>query len=290
MEHDDIGQFAAALRKTRRGPTGPIALVLVEDGVEVESTLRHHLNLGFSQVVAIAPDDLPRPDLSDPRLDWVGGETRRDGACADFVNAVIAAAAPGQWLFYCYNAEYLFFPFSEHRGVADLCAFVAEERRDSVPCVTLDLFATDLEAHPTGVSCKAAHLDRIGYYARDRYDAQGRLLERQLDIHGGLRWRLEEHVPEDRRQILRIALFRAAPGLKMGANYRFDMTEYNTLECPWHRSPTAATASFRTAKALRRNPTTREAIGGFDWPGTTPFAWQSRQLLDLGLIEPGQWF
>ncbi|WP_432255636.1 glycosyltransferase family 2 protein [Limimaricola sp. AA108-03] len=290
MEHDGIERFAAALRKARHGFSGPVALVLIEDGIEVESTLRHHLDLGFSQVVAIAPDDLPRPDLSDPRLAWVRGETRRDGACADLVNAVIAAAAPGQWLFYCYNAEYLFFPFSEHRGVANLCAFVAEERRDSVPCVTLDLFAADLEAHPTGVTCAAAHLDRIGYYARDRYDAQGRLMERQPEIHGGLRWRLEEHVPADRRQILRIALFRTAPGLRLGADHRFNQAEYNTLQCPWHRSPTAATASFRTAKALRRNPATREAINGFDWPGATPFAWRSQQLLDLGLIEPGQWF
>ncbi|MGR3593818.1 MAG: hypothetical protein ACU0B9_05615 [Limimaricola soesokkakensis] len=290
MEHDGIEQFAAALRKARQGPSGPVALVLIEDGIEVESTLRHHLDLGFSQVVAIAPDDLPRPDLSDPRLDWVRGETRRDGACADFVNAVIAAAAPGQWLFYCFNAEYLFFPFSEHRGVADLCAFVAEERRDSVPCVTLDLFATDLEAHPTGVTREAAHLDRIGYYARDRYDAQGQLLERQPDIHGGLRWRLEEHVPADRRQILRIALFRTEPRLRLGADHRLNQAEYNTLQSPWHRSPTAATASFRTAKALRRNPATREVNDGFDWPGATPFAWRSRQLLDLGLIEPGQWF
>lgn len=59
---------------------------------------------------------------------------------------------------------------------------------------------------------------------------------------------------------------------------------------PWHRSPTVAIASFRAAKALRRNPASRETIGGFDWPGASRFDWHSRQLLDLGLIEPGQWF
>ena len=286
MEHASLERFTS----TRHGATGPVALVLIEDEVEVESTLRHHLGLGFSRVVAFAPEDLPRRLPDEPRLDWVRTDTRREAAHAEIVNAVIAAAPPGQWLYYCYNAEYLVFPFSEDRGVAELCAFVAEERRDTVPCVTVDLYATDLAAHPGAVSRETAHLDRLGYFALDRHDAQGHALDRQQDIHGGLRWRFEEHVPPERRQILRIALFRAAPGLRLGVDHRFDRAEYNTLQCPWHRSPTAATVSFRAAKALRRNPASREAIDGFDWPGATPFDWTSRQLLELGLIEPGQWF
>ncbi|MGR3463743.1 glycosyltransferase family 2 protein [Limimaricola sp.] len=290
MEYDGIERFTRMLRRARGIPQGPIALVLAEDAVELDSTLRHHLDLGFSRVVAVVPEDLPRPGFEAPRLDLLRAETRGPQAGIDIVNAVIAAAAPGQWLFHGYNAEYLFFPFSEDRGVADLCAFVAEERRDTVPCVTVDLYATDLQAHPDGVSREGAHLDRIGYAAQDRFDAQGRALERQQEIHGGLRWRLEEHIPPARRQILRSALFRAAPGLRLGPDHRLNREEYNTLQGPWHRSPTAATLSFRTAKALRRNPASREAMTGFDWPGSVRFEWRSRQLLDLGLIEPGQWF
>jgi hypothetical protein len=26
------------------------------------------------------------------------------------------------------------------------------------------------------------------------------------------------------------------------------------------------------------------------WHGSVPFEWSSRQLMDLGMIEPGQWF
>jgi hypothetical protein len=34
------------------------------------------------------------------------------------VNALIDKA-PGQWLHYCYNGEYLFYPFCEDRSVGE---------------------------------------------------------------------------------------------------------------------------------------------------------------------------
>ena len=43
-------------------------------------------------------------------------------------------------------------------------------------------------------------------------------------------------------------------------------------------------------EALRRNPGSRKAIATFHWRNSAPFAWHSQQLLDLGLMEPGQWF
>ena len=33
-----------------------------------------------------------------------------------------------------------------------------------------------------------------------------------------------------------------------------------------------------------------QAYHGFTWHNSTRFEWHSRQLLDLGLMEPGQWF
>lgn len=287
MEHHGIEALG---RELTGSGEGPLALVLAEDDVELDGTLRHHLDLGFACVLAVVPDDLPRPALTDPRIRLLRAETRGGSAVTNIVNAAIAAAAPGRWMFYGSNAEYLFFPFCEDRGVAELCTFAMEERRDALGGVTVDLFAADLDAHPGGVSPEAAHLDRIGYFAHGRRDAHGHELDRQWDIFGGLRLRFEEHVPDDRRQIQRPGLFRAAPGLRLGPDRLFDQGEYNSLQCPWHRSPTVAVASFRAAKALRRNPASRETIDGFDWPGAARFDWHSRQLLDLGLIEPGQWF
>ena len=94
----------------------------------------------------------------------------------------------------------------------------------------------------------------------------------------------------DRRRIDRIALFRSQPGLKLLPDHRFNIEEYNTYSCPWHHNITAAIASFRVAKALVRNPGSRDQIQTFTWRNSHPFRWHSQQLMDLGLMEPGQWF
>jgi len=93
-----------------------------------------------------------------------------------------------------------------------------------------------------------------------------------------------------RRKIDRVALFRAKPGLVLRSDFTFSDEEYNTYACPWHHNVTTAVVSFRTAKALKSNPGSRMAIPTFRWHNSVPFTWGSQQLMDLGLMEPGQWF
>ncbi|MEP4196626.1 MAG: hypothetical protein ABJL99_13435 [Aliishimia sp.] len=269
----------------------PVALIMVEDDVEVASTLRHHLDAGFAQVIAFMPNafTLPRDVAS---LVWrIDYDMSRDAALETAVNKIIRAAA-GSWIYYCYNAEFLYFPFCETRSVKEMLAFHTEERRDAMLSYVVDLYADDLDQASNAVSLETAHLDRSGYYAlaRDGRDGVEGPMERQLDFFGGLRWRFEEHVPATRRKIDRISLFRAKPGLKLRGDHTFNDQEYNTYACPWHNNLTAAVCSFRTAKALKTNPGSRNDIHTFKWHNSAPFEWHSRQLLDLGLIEPGQWF
>lgn len=270
---------------------GPIALIFAEDEVELASTLRHHLTSGFGAVIAFMPDAFALDDTLAAQVHRVDLDTLAPDMLTDTVNALIAAA-PGTWFYYCYNAEYLFYPFCESRSVAEMLAFHAEERRDAMLCYVIDLYAGDLDAHPLAVSIEDAYLDKSGYYAlaRNDPDNHNHPRERQLDFFGGLRWRYEEHVPAPRRKIDRIALFRAAPGLELRADHTFNDQEYNTYACPWHHNITAAVCSFRTAKALKANPGSTFDIHNFRWHNSTPFEWHSRQLLDLGLMEPGQWF
>lgn len=269
---------------------GPVGLVLVEDGVEVASTVRHHLDAGFRALILFSPPDLALPDLPDPRVHVVAADTLAEDALERIVNGAIGAAPAGTWLFYCYNAEYLFYPFCEHRSMGEMTTFNAEERRESVLTYVIDLYAGDLDRHPGAVSLDDAWIDRTGYYALARDGRGGPSPERQLDFFGGLRWRFEEHIPAPRRRIDRVAIFRTRPGLKIRADHTFNLPEYNTYACPWHHSLTAALCSFRTAKALKRNPGSTYDIRTFRWHNSTPFEWHSRQLLDLGLMEPGQWF
>ena len=268
---------------------GPVAVVLAEDAVEVDSTLAHHLSLGFAQVILLAPPAIAVDDTLAGQIDRIDHDTVAPDALPIAVNALIAAA-PGRWFYYCYNAEYLFFPFCEYRTVGEMIAFHAEERRDAILSYVVDLYARDLDDAPRGVSLTDAMLDRSGYYALARPDQNGHPRERQLNFFGGLRWRFEEHVPEPRRRIDRISVFKSKQGLEMTPDYLFNEQEYNTYSCPWHHNITVAIASFRTAKALKSNAGSTFDIPTFTWHNSIPFEWQSDQLLQLGLMEPGQWF
>lgn len=268
---------------------GPIGLILLEDEVEADSTVRHHLDAGFKSLVVVGvPDIVLSPDIAES-VTRVHFDMTSDDALLHVVNGVINAAQ-GQWIFYCYNAEYLFFPFCEHRNIVEMLTFHAEERRAAVLTYVVDLYAGDLVANPNAVNLDDAHLDKSGYYALARWDKEKEFLDRQLDFFGGLRWRFEELIPYERRRIDRIAMFKAKPGLALRADHTLNDDEYNTYACPWHHNITAALCSFRTAKALKRNPGSAYQISSFKWHNSAPFTWHSQQLLDLGLMEPGQWF
>ena len=268
---------------------GPTALILIEDDVEVASTIAHHANAGFTQLIAFCAPERALPDDLPEALHRVDFDVSAEDALQTVANAMIKAL-PDQWLYYCYNAEYLFYPFCEHRSVGEMLTFMQEERRDTVMSYIVDIYAKDLTKHPGGVDRESAYFDKSGYYALAREDADGKTLERQVDIFGGLRWRFEEHIAKARQRTDRISFFRAQRGLQMLADRSFNIAEYNTYSCPWHNNLSAAICSFRTAKALRRNPGSRAVINTFHWPQSERFSWQSQQLLDLGLMEPGQWF
>jgi len=288
MHYRDLDQFVSEGAKSLA--KGPVGLVLAEDEVEVDSTLRHHLDAGFKSLILLGrPDIALSGDVADAvhRVDY---DLLAEGAMEQAMNRVIAATPPGTWMYYCYNGEYLFYPFCEQRAIGEMCAFNVEERRDTILTYVIDLYAGDLDSCPDAVSLDDAHMDKSGYYALARKDRHGHDLDRQMDFYGGLRWRFEEHVPVRRRKIDRVGLFRARPGLTITADHVFDDPEYNTYACPWHHSLTAAICSFRTAKALKRNPGSTFDIHTFRWHNSTEFEWHSQQLLDLGLMEPGQWF
>ncbi len=285
MQYSSLSQFAGQARQ-KLTPKGPYAIVLLEDDVEVSSTISHVQDLGFADIIVAGNPEL-HPDHDG--LHCIAHDMHSTQACAEVVNTVIAAC-PDVWLHYCYNAEYLYFPFCETRTVKEMVAFNTEERRYSILTFVVDLYSNDLGQFPNAVSRETAHLDKSGYYALARKSEDGHLLERQLDFFGGLRWRFEEHVPWQRRRIDRVSLFRAVPGLTLRDDHTFSIEEYNTYACAWHHNITATLCSFRTAKALMTNPGSMYAIPHFWWNNSQKFEWNSSQLLELGLMEPGQWF
>ncbi|MFD0978958.1 hypothetical protein [Tropicimonas aquimaris] len=284
MVHPDLDSLLAG--DSEALSRGPVAVILAEDAVELDSTIEHHLGAGFRSLVVLTGPGVTLPAGLPDSVRAARFDPHAEDALTANMNRLIAAAPPGTWIYYCYNAEYLFFPFVEHRTVGEMLSFHAEERRDAMLTFVVDLYADDLGAHPNAVSRGRAHIDRTGYFALAREGAK----ERQLDFYGGLRWRFEEHVPKARRRIDRISLFRTKRGLRLRPDHTFDDEEYNTYACPWHHNLTAAVCSFRAAKALKLNPGSTFDIPSFWWTNSVRFDWSSRQLMDLGLMEPGQWF
>jgi hypothetical protein len=290
MNFDNLDQFS----KVAPGSfgKGPAAMLIAEDGIEVASSMAHLRSLGFRHIFVLAPPDLAVPPLVDDikvQLHVIRARTRAPGATQAVMNILIDKM-PGEWLHYCYNGEYLFYPFCEDRSVGEMVTWVMEERRSAILTYVIDLYAPDLRSHPNAVSLDGAMLDSSGYYAEGRTDTNGHAKERQLNFYGGLRWRFEEHVSKPKRKIDRIALFQAVPGVRLLDDHTLSDDEMNTFACPWHHSLTAAICSFRVAKALRSNAGSRYDIADFRWHKSTQFHWSSLQLMELGLMEPGQWF
>ena len=273
-----------------REALGPVAILIAEDDVEVETTIRHHAFAGFRTILLVAPPEVEVGESAAEMVIRIDHPTREPDATVDIVNRIAAALPEKTWLFYAYNAEYLFYPYSETRTVGEMLAFHAEERRFAMLTYVIDVYAGDLREADNAVSLEDAHMDRSGYYALARRRADGSTVDRQLDFFGGLRWRFEEHIAEPRRRIDRISLVRTAKGIQLRPDHTWTDEELNTYACPWHNNLTAAVVSFRTAKALRTNPSSRYDISSFRWHNSTEFEWHSQQLLDLGLMEPGQWF
>lgn len=138
----------------RAGPdclrTGPIALILVEDDAALAETVDHHARLGFRHILLASPEplsDLPGPHRD--RLTNVIWNTRRPAAHVEAVNLLIQAVPPGTWLYYGFNAEFLFYPFSDRRSVKEMLDFHGEERRSAMLSYVIDLYAPISAAAPT---------------------------------------------------------------------------------------------------------------------------------------------
>ena len=260
---------------------GPVAIILNEDGVELESTIKHSRDIGFRNILVVAPGGLaPHGTIgidADPKL-----------GLAATLNPLISSLA-GRWIYYGYNAEYLYFPFCGERTIADAAQFVAEERRNSVFSTVVDLYANELDANPLGIDLDAPLFDTSGYFSQQRHSGT-EFLDRQFHVFGGLKWRFAEHVPFERQRIERISFFLARTDLTIDDQGVLSDAEMNTLTSPWHNSMTFAVASFRVAKSLRRNPGSFDEIQSFKWSQSEPFSWRSDHLMTRGFMEPGQWF
>ncbi len=262
------------------GP-GPVAIIRDEDGTDLARTVAHARTIGFNNVLVLTHDQSHTEGA-------VSLKVRASATLHDLINPMLDPLN-GRWIYLGHNAEYLYFPFCEGRSIADAAQFITEERREAVFCTTVDLYPSQIDRGAASLAAEDAYFDQDGYFSRNRFDGPVQL-ERQIDVFGGLKWRYAEHIEWTRQRIDRIAFFRAKTGLRMNEAGLFNDPEMNTIACPWHHNMTFCVASFRVAKSLINNPDSTHAIENFVWDRSAKFNWTSQQLMELGLMEPGQWF
>jgi len=277
---DVMTQFVDAASKVL-GADSVSALILDEDGIGLKDTVAHLQNLGFRQIV-IAHSGEDHAQINGSKCVSLPKGPRHDALTA------LIRKLSGTWLHLCFNGEFLAYPFAETRSIQDFCGFLQDERRRAAHVTVVDHYAMDLSKSDYGYA-RDAGFDRGGYYARHS-ETSTDPIEPIVEIYGGLRWRYEEEFPEDRRTCTRAALFRCQSDLELTPALKFTDAHMNTLQCPWHHSPTAALRSFRAAKYLMINPGSRSKIASFAWAQTTAADGTAQQLMDLGFMEPGQWF
>ena len=212
-------------------PKGPFAFIFAQDDIELTHTVAHHIKLGFRQTVVLADIPIARPEDLPDEVAFIPRPAKSSSDISQEMNAVITALHQ-RWIYCGYNGEYLYYPFCETRSIGEIIAFTTEERLKTIPTTAVDLYAGHLGQNPDGVDVTSTYLDRLGYYTETRRDGEQ-------------------------------ALFQSQRGLKFQPDFIFKLPEFNTFACPWHHNLTAALCSFRTAKALRRNPASRHAIPSF---------------------------
>ena len=273
MKYSSLREF---VRKPPRLPAGVVAVLLCETTQCATASATRLQDQGAAAVISlgIAPDlslDIPHFQIEE-QLCEVNLHYQ--------VNKLIDVLA-GHWVAWTWNGEFLVYPFCESRSLSDLAGFLADERRNTLYCYALDLYADDLPA--ANPDATELYFDVEGYHAFPTAN-------QQLTVYGGLGWRFAELVPKDMHQIGRTAVFRAQKGIYLNAAMVFDDLDYASVSCPWHHSPTGAVMSFRRTRRIMAHQNFGPLRSKLQWDGSRAFAWSSRQLLEEGMIEPGQWF
>ena len=142
MQYPDLAAYLDRLKDAP--PKAPVCLIMAEDEVEIASTLSHHLAAGFGTVILLTPPEIGLPEGFEDRVHHAPHDVFAEAALPQAVNRLNAALPAGTWVYYCYNAEYLFIPFGETRNVREMLAFHTEERRSAMLTYVIDLYAADL--------------------------------------------------------------------------------------------------------------------------------------------------
>ena len=281
----------------------------------VDAFVDHHRGLGIREFVFL--------DLSDDgglaaHPGSAGHAVWRPRSMADiepltlWLNGLRTRYAAGRWCLSLDTSDAFVFYRCESRRIGDFTEFLESESRDHVYALTVEMYGTepaaDLVAAAGGRPPFGAldHFDPFGFVTLD----PGRF--RNVIVRGGLQRRtLFRTRPRQSPALNRVPLvkWRWFYGYKAGTRLILPM-HLNNPHARWHSSPTGCILRF----ALLNDRATLEAAGRWEqavavkdgglaaYPGLSRLReialmqdvsrryTGTRDLVDCGLLNPGQWF
>lgn len=261
-------------------PSRPVTVLLCESAENVQASAELAISRGAGSIIAIGRGGACLTGLDCPLIRIA--EDPVDLNPHLLLNAIFPALA-GRWVLWLWNSEFFFYPYCENRTLSDLAEFLESERRRAIFTYALDLYSDHLPGAQDDLREAELAFDRLGYHAFPEQD-------QRLKLYGSLGWRFEEACPLWMQQIGRASFLKVVPGLAMTRDLQFEEDAYASVSCPWHRNPTAAMMTLRRTRRIFANPKFRDMRGQLYWRGAETFDWSSQQLLEHGMIEPGQWF
>lgn len=310
-----LARLDLLMGSARRSSAGGIVLVAAHYGTHaiVDAFLDHHRALGVREFVLL---DLSSAGGLAQHIAgqagcavWRPRDLSRPDEITSWLNGLRCRYASGRWCLSLDTADAFVYYRCETRGIGDLTDFLESESRDHLFALVVDMYGDGAAADdrdPAGGSGELRYFDPFGFVTLD----PGRA--RNVIVRGGPQRRLLfKNRPRQSPALNRIPLVKWAWPYAYVAGTRLIVPVYlNNPHAQWHSSPTGCILRFALAQdaealhdAARWEAPVAMMDGGLaSYPGlqrlreltlkqdcSRPYR-ESRDLVDAGLMNPGQWF
>lgn len=282
----------------------------------VDSFIAHHRQLGVKTFVFLDLSEdggLSRHLVGSPdHTVWRPRDMAAKELATHWLNALRARYASGHWCLSLDTSDAFVFYRSETRKLADLIEFLESECRDHVFAVVVDMYGDGPAEDLKGSEIASSPRDALAYFDPFGFVSSEKGPHRDVVVRGGPQRRtLFRTKPNQSPALNRIPLVRWRWYYAYLAGTKLMMPMHlNNPHAPWHSTPTGCILRF----ALLNDASTLKAATAWEKqnvihdPSASYYEGLSRlrqttlkqafsqrysstrDLVDCGLLNPGQWF
>ena len=301
---------------TRRRPRGVVAVTPFYGNFDLLPVfLRHHRRLGVDEFVFLdlsAEGGLGQhlADVRDCAV-WRPRGPIDPSRAIYWLNFLRRRYATDRWCLSLEPTELFVFARSEERQIKDLIEFIESEQRDHLFALVIDMYG-DRPVDKLSFKRGQNPLNKLNWFDPLGYVTAWPGHNRNVTVRGGVQRRvLHATTPRQSPPLNRVPLVKWRKFYAYVAGTRLLMPRrLNTAHAPWHTTPTACLLRFAlldddTALSLAAQVEAGQIFadaGGTSYAGLSALRSRklkqdasarftgSTDLVECGLLNPGQWF